>query len=238
MKYRLTCQQCQTAHVSEGTPEALPEFAEYLEHAGCTRCGGRAFLAIDPQRDHCGGVDADCTCGGHFTDLYAAMWMFMFYMREYEAWCEPTEGAVTPDLGEFFRRCDPGLPALVHWARWLRIEHAHERRRFTLDPEQGERLLEAMITARVKDRAQARLMRRAFHDGFGTHAPGQRRRAPRKQATPRDITLQCAGCARMILTMPGTFQPADDLLIGTERQRMRRKGCPQCGGHEITFGND
>ena len=169
MKVRLQCDRCQTVYVMEDDePDAADSFARYMAREGCDSCGGHTFSPI------CGGDDETCTCGAHWSDTYGAQHLFFRYATELSGWDDPMVGAVTPDLGEFFRFCDEDLHVLVHWARWLRIGHACGQDTITMDPERAEALLEAMIASEmVTDPALARMMRRAFHEGFGARDPDQ-----------------------------------------------------------------
>jgi hypothetical protein len=176
MMVAFECQQCETIHVLECEPADVPDFRSVLEHDGCPDCGGHTFVPTEVPEDwdeRCEGVDADCECGEHWSADYAAGVSFTLYMTEYAVWRDPMQGAVTPDLSEFFRCCNPKLPALVHWARWLRIEHQYDRGVFELPVDRAEVLLEAMIAGRGTDHGEARMMRLAFHEGFGARDADQ-----------------------------------------------------------------
>jgi hypothetical protein len=74
-------------------------------------------------------------------------------------------------LSEFFRFCNPELPALVHWARWLRLDHESDESIDVFDLPFAEELVEAMIDHTRVDRSIARAMRRAVRDGYGERDP-------------------------------------------------------------------
>jgi hypothetical protein len=180
MKMRMQCEGCQTVYVAEDDrPDAEDSFARFLAREGCDDCGGHTFTPI------CSGDDEECECGRHWSDEYGACLLFLEYAKQYRVWHDPMQGAVTPDLSEFFRFCDPELPALVHWARWLRIEHKRNKGAGhpdagTIPLERGEALLEAMIALKVNDRANARQMRLAFYEGFGERNPDQLELIPKE----------------------------------------------------------
>src|SRR5687767_5686367 len=52
--------------------------------------------------------------------------LFCHGMMQYDAWCNPDHGAVSPTLAEFFASCDPESDAVLNGARRLRIEHASD----------------------------------------------------------------------------------------------------------------
>ena len=55
-----------------------------------------------------------------------AMDLFKLYISQHEAWSTRESGAVSSALSAFFEACDPQQPTMLHWARWLRIEHENE----------------------------------------------------------------------------------------------------------------
>jgi hypothetical protein len=71
--------------------------------------------------------------------------LFLLHMAQYMYWKDPTEGAVSPALSTFFSFCNPEVPALVHWARWLRIDHEADDGIDILSLPLAEELVEAMI---------------------------------------------------------------------------------------------
>jgi hypothetical protein len=92
-------------------------------------------------------------------DMAFDLWLLR--ITRYIVWCDPTRGAVWPALSEFFHFCDPHLPALVHWAGWLRLAHESDDRIDRIAQPLEEDLVEVMIQKdRVSD-AVARAMRRA-----------------------------------------------------------------------------
>jgi hypothetical protein len=87
---------------------------------------------------------------------------FFTYIMLYGSWANPTHGAVSPALSEFFAFCHPETPALVNWSRWLRIKHEMDDGGYVkVDPELAEILVEAAITFKVKDPILADQMRHA-----------------------------------------------------------------------------
>jgi hypothetical protein len=78
-----------------------------------------------------------------------------------------------PALGEFFRFCNPTVPALVHWALWLRIDHETDEGSFAMPIDRAEKLMEAMIDVAKVLPDIARQMRLAFHEGYGERDPDQ-----------------------------------------------------------------
>jgi hypothetical protein len=99
---------------------------------------------------------------------------FMEYMQGYACWANPTHGAVSLSLSEFFSWCDEEVPALVHWARWLRMPHETDAEVFCCDPDLAETLVEAMIER--KHPQEAALMRRAVRgEPIGERDPDQLR---------------------------------------------------------------
>jgi hypothetical protein len=102
--------------------------------------------------------------------------LFRLYITQAVCWFNPTHGAVSPALGDFFSRCDPETPPLVHWARWLRLEHESDEGIDIFAPEVAEELVEAMIAAGVKDVRVASAMRRAVRgEPIGERDPNQLR---------------------------------------------------------------
>jgi hypothetical protein len=100
--------------------------------------------------------------------------LFLLYITQAACWFNPTRGAVSPALGDFFSRCDPETPALVHWARWLRLEHESDEGIQIFSPEVAEALVEAMIAACVKNPKEASAMRRAVRgEPIGERDPNQ-----------------------------------------------------------------
>jgi hypothetical protein len=175
MKRGFECQRCETVYVVDVDSADVPVFARYLTKKGCADCGGHDFTLTDAVDQSCQSVDEDCECGGYWSPAFMANQSFMLYVTQYSVWSDPTEGAVTPDLSEFFHFCNPELPALVHWARWLRlgITCDHHPGAYVIPVDWAEDLLEAMIATKVKDQTQARIMRLAFHEGFGERDPDQ-----------------------------------------------------------------
>jgi hypothetical protein len=181
MQRAFVCEQCQAVCIAEFDDHArVFGVIKYLEETGCAQCGGTEFTMTDDVEPYVAALDEedvehreDCTCG----DCAASMATqgFMLYMAQYSVWSDPTEGAVTPDLSEFFHFCDPKLPALVHWARWLRlgVKCDHHPDAHVIPEDRAEELMEAMIATKVTDQTQARMMRMAFHEGFGTRDPDQ-----------------------------------------------------------------
>jgi hypothetical protein len=86
---------------------------------------------------------------------------FFTYIMLYGSWTNPTHGAVSPALSEFFGFCHRETPALVNWARWLRINHEMDDGGYTVEPEMAEILVEAAIALKVEDDRLADQMRRA-----------------------------------------------------------------------------
>jgi hypothetical protein len=87
--------------------------------------------------------------------------LFLLYMAQYACWDNPTRGAVSPRLGEFFTFCHPETPAMVNWARWLRLPHETDDGGYTVDPELAEVLVEVMIVQSEVSPTEAEWMRRA-----------------------------------------------------------------------------
>lgn len=103
-----------------------------------------------------------------------AMDLFILKTIQYHHWKDPTQGAVSPALSEFFRFSDPRQPALVHWARWLRIDHESDEGIDIIDLEDAEELVEAMIAHVKVPPTIAHAMRQALHDpGYGERDPDQ-----------------------------------------------------------------
>jgi hypothetical protein len=99
---------------------------------------------------------------------------FFQYMLLYHFWVDPTEGAVSPAMSEFFTFCPQGAPAFVNWARWLRIDHEFDDGIGTVDPEIAEILVESTIAAEVEDATLADQMRRAVRgEALGECDPEQ-----------------------------------------------------------------
>jgi hypothetical protein len=99
---------------------------------------------------------------------------FFSYIMLYGSWVNPTRGAVSPALSEFFARCHPETPALVNWARWLRTNHETDEGDSMIDPELAEILVEAAITFMVEDDQLADQMRRAVAgEPLGDRDPNQ-----------------------------------------------------------------
>jgi hypothetical protein len=86
---------------------------------------------------------------------------FFGYIMLYGSWTNPTYGAVSPAMSEFFAFCHPETPALVNWARWLCLTHETDEGSYMVDPEIAEILVEAVITLKVEDPILADQMRRA-----------------------------------------------------------------------------
>jgi hypothetical protein len=101
--------------------------------------------------------------------------LFLQYMTSYIIWTEPTVGAVSPTLSEFFAYCDEGVPAQVNWARWLRLEQASDEGLFSYQQDDIEDLVEAMIRSHTTDSPTlANLMRRAVRgEPVGERDPNQ-----------------------------------------------------------------
>jgi hypothetical protein len=100
---------------------------------------------------------------------------FFTYIMLYGSWVNPTHGAVSPALSEFFAFCHPDTPALVNWARWLRITHEMDDGRYTVNPELAEILVERTIALEVTDATLADQMRRAVRgEPLGECDPNQR----------------------------------------------------------------
>jgi hypothetical protein len=101
--------------------------------------------------------------------------LFLLYLTQYDAWTNPVKGAVSPALSEFFAWCDPEQPALVHWARWLRIDHESDDGIDIMDLPTAKILVETMITylSEVQD-IPVEAMRVALHDpSYGRRDPNQ-----------------------------------------------------------------
>jgi hypothetical protein len=108
----------------------------------------------------------------HTWDEEIAALSFMEYMLGYCCWENPTHGAASPALSAFFARCDEKVPALVHWARWLRMPHESDTDVGYYDPELVGILVEAMIDE--KHPREADLMRRAVQgEPVGERDPNQ-----------------------------------------------------------------
>jgi hypothetical protein len=108
----------------------------------------------------------------HTWDQEIAMYSFMRYMLGYASWMNPTHGAVSPALSEFFAWCDDQVPGLVHWARWLRIPHESDTEIYYYDPELAAVVVEAMIAEIYPEEAD--LMRRAVRgEPVGERDPDQ-----------------------------------------------------------------
>jgi hypothetical protein len=99
---------------------------------------------------------------------------FLMYMTQHVVWSDPMQGAVSPALGLFFRFCNPELPALVHWVRWLLMRHETDKGCFFMDEDRAEELVEAMILSHRVDDHLANQMRRALYEGYGERDPDQR----------------------------------------------------------------
>jgi hypothetical protein len=103
-----------------------------------------------------------------------ATYTFLQYMTEYCAWEDPTEGTVSPILGDFFRWCDPAQPALVRWARWLLLPHEADDGPDIISPPLAQALAEVMIEKESVSEDLARAMRRAVRDSsYGQRDPDQ-----------------------------------------------------------------
>jgi hypothetical protein len=99
---------------------------------------------------------------------------FFTYIMLYDSWATPTRGAVSPARSEFFAFCHPETPALVNWARWLRITHETDDGSYTVDTELAEILVEAAIAFKVEDATLADQMRRAVGgEALGERNPDQ-----------------------------------------------------------------
>ena len=135
-----------------------------------------------------------CDCADRHEAEHHATALFLEYMTQYAVWDDPMQGAVSPALGEFFRFCNPTLPALVHWARWLLIKHecnpitvprlltyivdepvfvGETIDSFFIDEDRAEELVGAMIRSQKVDHHLADQMRRALHEGYGERDPDQ-----------------------------------------------------------------
>jgi hypothetical protein len=100
--------------------------------------------------------------------------LFLLYVTQYSCWRNPTHGAVSPALGDFFTYCNPEVPALVNWARWLRIQHESDEGIDTFDLEVAEVLVEAMIADTDQNADVAAAMRRAVRgENIGVRDPNQ-----------------------------------------------------------------
>ena len=100
--------------------------------------------------------------------------LFFLHAAQYVSWQTPPEGAVSPALSAFFRVCHPHAPALVHWARWLRLDHGTDGGLETLSPAYAEALVEAILAQATTDPALAEAMRRAVRgEGIGERDPDQ-----------------------------------------------------------------
>jgi hypothetical protein len=110
----------------------------------------------------------------HEWDHDIAAELFLLYITQYSYWKNPIEGAVSPALSDFFTYSNPQVPALVNWARWLRIDHESDERIDTFDPEVAEVLVEAMIAETDQDADVAAAMRRAVRgESIGARDPNQ-----------------------------------------------------------------
>ena len=100
--------------------------------------------------------------------------LFELYIAHFASWEDPTRGAVGASLARFFERCDPQAPAVVHWARWLRMAHEDDEGTWTIAPAAAEALVEALIRACIRDAALANAMRRAVRgEPIGEWDPNQ-----------------------------------------------------------------
>jgi hypothetical protein len=87
----------------------------------------------------------------------------------------PTEGAVSPTLGDFFRACDPQTHTIIHWARWLRLDHETDEGIVIIPSPLAEDVVEAMIVQVTTDPTIADAMRRAVRgEHIGERDPNQR----------------------------------------------------------------
>jgi hypothetical protein len=100
--------------------------------------------------------------------------LFELFMLQYCYWCDPTRGAVSPKLSEFFAYCAPVTGAEIHWARWLRIEHESDHGIDIIRPPMAEALVEAIVTHCRIHPSLAALMRRAVQgEPIGERDPDQ-----------------------------------------------------------------
>ena len=100
--------------------------------------------------------------------------LFLYVLAQWLHWDSPTEGAVSPTLGDFFRFCDPKVHTLVHWARWLRLDHETDEGILTIPLPLAKDVVEAMIAHVTTDHATADAMRRAVRgEHIGERDPNQ-----------------------------------------------------------------
>jgi hypothetical protein len=92
------------------------------------------------------------------------MHLFMLHMLQYDAWCHPERGAVSPTLSAFFASCDPKELAMLHWARWLRVEHESDEGVDLLTAPAALTLVENMIKQSELPADLAAEMRLAVQD--------------------------------------------------------------------------
>jgi hypothetical protein len=111
----------------------------------------------------------------HMWDNEIAYELFAVYVTQYASWAKPEFGAVSPALSEFFAWCDPEVPALVHWARWLRIDHEADTGIFAYDADLALVIVEAMIAdmAEVHDMPVAEMRRAVRGEPIGARDPAQ-----------------------------------------------------------------
>ena len=100
---------------------------------------------------------------------------FLTYILLYGSWVNPSHGAVSPALSEFFAFCHPETQALVNSARWLRMTIETDEGDYRVDPELAAMLVEAAIAVKVEDATLADQMRRAVGgESLGEYDPNQR----------------------------------------------------------------
>jgi hypothetical protein len=130
------------------------------------RQGRRTFVVS--RRDATGEIT-------HMWDHEIAYELFAVYMTQYAAWAKPTFGAVSPTLSEFFAWCDPAVPALVHFARWLRIDHEADEGVFAYDADLALVIVEAMMAdmSEVSDLPVAEMRRAVRGEPIGARDPSQ-----------------------------------------------------------------